>query len=399
MATKEALDVINAAIDQKVEKPAEPAKDEDTDGDTDDTDTGTDGDDAGESQSAGATAPDTDTGRASAADAGADGKDTAAAGKKDAGAGDVPVDGKPGAAAAQPGGKGEKKPDDGKKPDGAAAKKEGEGGEKPKAPAKEPDHLNDPIDSRLKETTQTRIRFLIDTVKERDTEVAQGRELFQSISSTGMSGEELGTMLTYARLVHSDKVEDKRTAFNFLQAELRGLALQLGETSAGVDFLADHPDLKERVEAGTLTDTDARELVLSRERTKANEAAVTRQNETEQEAQAAHAKGNADLTELGRTLQAMDPLYTRKMTVLGSQLKAELSKLHPTKWVEHVRKSYAEFKLPAAPPAPNNGGTPPAGDSEKPQPLRPNKQPSGDGAKQPTSAREALDAALGSMGA
>lgn len=378
MANKEALDALNAAIAPAIQTP-EPAKgDEETpDGDTD-----------GENDE-GASAGEV-------ADPAAGGTD---GGEKPAAAGEPPAkdgkvaDGEKPAVGAKPDDKA-KKPD-GEKPAEGAAKPDDKA---PKAPAKAADPVNDPIPATVSERTRERITSLISTVKTQEVEVRQGRELFESITSTGMTAEELGTMLTYSRLVHSDKVEDKRTAFTFLQSELRGLALQLGETAAGVDLLAEHPDLSEALESGTITEKHAREVALSREQARVTEAGRARQTETAAEAQTAYAAGVAALDDLGTTLRAVDPQYEAKATALQARMPAELKKLHPSKWVAHFRAEYAKLTT-AAPvkPAAPAGGAPAGGDA--PQPLRPNKQPSGDGTKQPTSAREALDAALGGLGA
>jgi len=267
--------------------------------------------------------------------------------------------------------------------------------EKPATPAKAADHLNDPIDPRWKEATRERFQALTTMVRERDAEIAQGRELFTAIESTGMSPEELGTILSYSRLVHSDNIDDRRTAFKFLQGELRGLALQLGETTAGVDIVDEHPDLKEQLEAGQITEAVAREVALSRERAKVETANATRQRETAAEADAARTQAVADMDELGATLADLDPQYEAKAKLLIPKLQPVLSKMHPTQWVAHFRKEYRTFKLPAATVAPANAD--PAAPT-KGQPLRPNKQPSGQGAQQPTSALEAMNAALDGIG-
>lgn len=374
MASKEMLDAVNAAIAPAVvETPAPDTSKED--------DEKEDGDE-GEAL-AGDEKPD--------GEKPAEGKDDEAKEK----GGEPPA--KPAGEPAKDEKPGDKKPDaakpkDGEKPADGAAKPD----DKAKPPAKPTDPVNDPIPATVSERTRERITSLITTVKEQTAEIAQGRELFSAIESTGMNAEELGTMLSYSRLVHSADLADKKKAFTFLQGELRGLALQLGETNVGLDFLAEYPDLREQVDSGAVTEAAAREIALSRERTKVSEQSRARATETEEQAQAAHTAGSAALTDLGMTLRAVDPLYAQKMAAIEPAMKAELAKLHPTKWVEHVRKAYAAYKLPAAPVPPvNNGGTPPG---PKGEPLRPHKQPSGDGAKQPTSAREAMDAALGSLG-
>lgn len=279
----------------------------------------------------------------------------------------------------------EKKPEDGKPADKQADKP---AAEKPLDP------VNDPIPAQVSERTRERITSLIDMVKTRDAELAQHRELFQAIESTGMQPDELGMMLRYARLVHSDKLEDRRAALQILQQEVRGLALQLGEVSVGVNLLDDHPDLKQKFAAGQITEEDAREIALARENARISRAAQARQQQEAQHIAQERSVAIAQLNELGVTLQAIDPLYAQKTAILAPQLKARMAQEPPSRWVALFRDEYLKLKLPAQPAMPAAASQPPV---EKPQPLRPNRQPAGEGQKAPSSPLEALNSALESI--
>lgn len=253
------------------------------------------------------------------------------------------------------------------------------------------DPVNDPIPDTVTDRTKQRIETLIGRVKEAESYKASYDELVGTLSSTGASPEEFGQMVQYMRLVHSDKPEDQRVALQALQAEMRALAMKLGEPVSGVDFLADYPDLQTAVEAQEITAEHAQEIAAAR----AQRAAATQQSQTQaqqqqarQEFQTAVQQAQNGLNALEQKLQS-DPDYRAKYDILVPALRETFRELHPSLWVSTFERAYSNLKLPAAPaPAPR----------PKPaqQPLRP-KQPAGQGAKQPSSVLDAVNSALESM--
>lgn len=272
--------------------------------------------------------------------------------------------------------------------------------EKPKEPPRPVDPVNDPIPVGVAARTSERIQSLIGMVKERDTIVATHHEMMGLISGTGATPDEFGSMVTYMRLVHSDSIEDKRAALKIAQSELRSLAIELGEPVEGYDALAEHADLAERVEAGTLSRADAQEIAVGRTRratTAATNATAVEQARVNAEHQTAVQAGVAELNAYGTEMAAKDPLYGQKYAILvggknadgtkyGGTLTAVISQLHPTKWKATFEAAYKNLRVTAP-----VGGAPVV--TPKQQPLR-QKTPSGDGKKVPTTALEAMNAAL-----
>lgn len=284
-------------------------------------------------------------------------------------------------------------------PDGKPKAKE-ELGPDGKPVAKKADPVNDPVDPRAAPRTKERIESLISMVKERDQQLARADQLLETIEQTGMSPDEFGTMLTYSRLAHSDKAEDQEQAFQFLQAEYRAACIRLGKTDQ-IDLLAEHEDLQNAVKAGDITQAHANELALARTRA----AEATRASQQRNTAKSAEQEYTAAVTAARNELNVLevelrkDPNYKAKYDFLAPLARPVFAGIHPSKWASTFHQMWKDLKtVPAAaaptPPAAAPAGAAPAGG---PAPLRPNRQPAGQGQKQPSSALEALDAALASM--
>lgn len=276
------------------------------------------------------------------------------------------------------------------------AKAEGE--EKPAKEPKPVDPMNDPIDPRWSERTQDRFRALSTMVKERDTAIATQQELFTTIKSTGVTAENFAQTLSFLRAFNSDNIEDRRSAYNFMMSQVKALAADLGEVLPGTNPLEGHKDLTEEVTAGKLTQERAIELATVRNRNKATETAraATGARQTEQQAfETDRIAAVQGLNALQASLRA-DPDYDRKYALLvGSQgepgtMHAVLSAVHPSRWVEVFQKAWTNCRL--GPAAPASVARPAQ------QPMRPNKQPAGQGAAKPNSMAAAIDMALKDMG-
>ena len=279
-------------------------------------------------------------------------------------------------------------------------KKDGDGkpSEGEEKPPKEPkelkpiDPINDPIPQQVSERTRERITSLVAMVKDRDTNLATQQELFTTIKSTGVSPENFAQTLSFLRLFNSEQIEDRRQAYNFMLGQLQHLAGDLGEVLPGTNPLETHKDLTDEVAAGKLTQERAIELATVRNRTKATETARTTTTTRQQEEQAfetARQTAIGELNTLQVALQA-DPNYARKHAILVPALRPVMSRLHPSHWKATFEHAYRDLVLPAAAPvAPRQ-----AAKTNGQQPLRANKQPSGEGSRQPTSMADAISAAL-----
>lgn len=278
-----------------------------------------------------------------------------------------------------------------KAPEGAKAPELGPDG-KPKQPepAKKADPVNDPMDSRWKKQTTERVQSLIDMVKTKDQQLEQADTLFGAIESTGMSPDQLSHMLGYAHARHKGTPEQKKQAYDFLKAELRAVALELGATDS-VDFLADHTDLQEAVAANTITAEYAKEVALARSRTARdtqNATAATAQTAAQQ----AYTSGVNALGAVGSALAKRDGVaaFTAKKDVLVAALKPVFAELAPAKWAQAFQQAYDAMPKPAA------AVVPPVVPPKVPgqQPLRPGTPAGGGGKKEPKNMQEAVFAAF-----
>lgn len=260
------------------------------------------------------------------------------------------------------------------------------------AAAKKVDPVNDPIPNALKPQTKERIQKLINTVKEKDVQIAQVSSQFDEImghiSATKATPQQYGDTLEYLTLVNSGDPTKLEKALNMMVAEVNVLARALGKPVPGVDMLADHKDLQSEIDTGMISRERAMEIATAREQSKMQgqrTANVQQQTQVqEQQAQAINA-GRAALNQLETSLQA-DPAYAAKRSILINSLKPVFNQIHPSKWAETFKAAYDNLNLPAAP-------RPAALKIPSNIPLRA-KTPSGGGAAAATSLLDAVSNSL-----
>ena len=359
----------------------DPKRETSTDTTTDDTrDPGTQGADEAtlESVIEGAIAPQEDEQRPDqgAEGAGEGGGEKAAENASDASSGDGrdEPEGEPAPEGkADADGKGDEAPESG---DGKAGKAE-----------EDDDEDEEAFLASLSERAQKRFKALTERVRQAEEQLGAWREVLES---TGANDQELAALIEYARLIHSPNREDKRRALEMIEREREALARELGEALPGVDPLAEHPDLKKRVEAMELGMDDA--LAIARARRLERELAEQqeRQQMTARE-QAEMEAAIGQLNALGAELEQRDPDYRRKIEILSAeQIPWIKANLPPRLWPEAVRVAYEqlsramEHAAAAAAPKP---------DPQR-QPLR--ATPGAGGAqKVPTTMEQAIAQALG----
>jgi hypothetical protein len=283
-------------------------------------------------------------------------------------------------------------------PDGtwkkAEAKAEPKVDEKKEPPKKDP--INDPIPKDLKKETSERIRTLIDTTKtataERD-EIKQNFDyMVNGIQATGASPEQYGETLSWLALFNSRDPVQQEKALELVESVAERLATLLGKERVVGDSLAAHADLKEAVRTGKLTAEYAKEIARTRNgqqfRTELTTSATQAEQQRQQAAQEEH-NGRTALTELENTLRATDPDYEAKKAILVPALKATMASVPWSQKAAKFQEAYRTLNIPkaAAPVKPRMPVN---------QPLRA-KQPSGGGVKQPSSALDAMGAALANM--
>lgn len=300
-------------------------------------------------------------------------------------------------AAAEAAAKKSEKPEGEQTPEEKAAAEAAAAAAKKKSDPKPLDALNDPIPPGASERTKERITSLVTMVKDKDTAlekaVGERDELIQQVASTGVTPENFANTLTILALFNSPRREDKKQAFDALLSQVKALANEIGEVLPGSDPLDGHADLAAEVQAQKLTKERAAEIARSRNQQKAAATLNERTAAEERTYQAARTQAVGDLNELGQTLAVTDPAFAQKAPLVTEKLKPIFARLHPSQWYQRYVKEYREFKLPAA-----AAKLPAAPAAPAQQPLRANKQPSGQGKKQPTSALEAMEAALGGLG-
>jgi len=281
------------------------------------------------------------------------------------------------------------KPAEGAKPGEAAkpadAAKAADPAGKPK------DAINDPIDARLKPETKARIESLVSTAKDLTAQLNTARadlnDLVASIQETRSSPEQYGQALDYLRMVNSGNPAELRKCLDFMQREVQALAMQLGVAAPGVDFLAEHADLQEKVRDGALSDEDAREIAAGRARAKFETAsgdAAARASQ-QQAAVATQRRAGADaLNAWERETAGKDPSFAAKRETLKVELTKQLPNFQPNQWASVAAMIYKSLAAPAPVPAP---ATRPV--SGQNQPLRANN-PAGGTTAAPKSLEDAI---------
>ena len=195
----------------------------------------------------------------------------------------------------------------------------------------------------------------------------------------------------YLSAVNSGTVEGLQRAHEIMSNELSVLAKALGKSAPGLyDPLADHADLRDRVQDGKLSEADVHELAEARASTKlvtAQDSLKTAQGKE----QTVIKNALEQVKTLGAQLKAADPTgFDTKLPFLETIIKSAVSSgSPPDRWVSMIQEAY--LALPAINPAPKPVDPKPA----VPDPLRPgNIHASGDLDKEPGNVMEAVDAAL-----
>jgi len=289
---------------------------------------------------------------------------------------------------------GEKKDDATETPEAKAAREKAEAD----AAKKEPDHINDPIDERLSERAQDRIRGLVAFVKERDEALQVQGALITSIQDTGASPEQFAEMIGFMRAANSGTPEGLEHAYQMLRTSLRTISVQLGKPLPEVDLMSDpaNADLAQAVKYGQITKGHADELAVAREQKKFSDAQRTSaaaKTKTDTDAKTEKDAAISDLNTLGQQLSKDDKDYQRKFDLIVPSLKAAFANIRPNQWKATFEAAYKAVKLPAvAAPAAAAAVVPAV---KKPQPIRPVQPAGGAGAKTgPKSMLEALSSGM-----
>ncbi len=257
---------------------------------------------------------------------------------------------------------------------------------------KKPDPINDPIPKDLKQETQDRMRSLVKIAKEREAELTQSRETFDTvingIKATGSTPEQYGEALSWLSLFNSPKVEDRKAAYELVEQVADRMATLLGIDRAVSDPLKGHQDLIDAVKGGKATMEMAKEVARTRNANKFTgdiNAGQQRQQQTEQQARAEHEQAKTDLNTFDKEMRAKDPLYDAKRKLIVPILQPLFKTIPKSQWAQAYKQAYAQARV--QPKGKINGA--PRG-----QPLRANKNPAGGQSRAPSSALEAMNAGI-----
>lgn len=248
---------------------------------------------------------------------------------------------------------------------------------KPATPA-DPKALDLTPPEGINERSKTRWTALADQAKlvpelerratEAETALTGVREL---VAQSGLQPDEFQGMLTMGRLYKSSDPKELQAALEQLDGLRADLATRLGVDAPGVDVLAQHADLKAKVDGMTLSREDALEIV----RLRGTAAQANQATAATQEMQQFQQTVKAAATEMDATLaaRAATPGHAEKVAFIKSQLadpkriQEFVTTYQPHQWKAAVLMMYDAYTPPApASVVPNT-----------PQPLRPGHVSSG----------------------
>ncbi len=268
----------------------------------------------------------------------------------------------------------------------------GEGAQEEAAVTDE-DDLYAPLPEDVKEKTRERFNKLVESHKALSSQLETMREendgFREVIRYSQATPEEFNQLVEYSRLVKSGDLGNLKAALRILDEQRAGIARLLNEPVAGVDQLADFPDLRQRVETAELSEQDAIEIAALRRR----EAAIRSQQQAaaQEQQQAASlqqqvAAAQQEIVALASQWQANDIDYPKKHERLMAKAQEIAATYPPHLWKQALTDYYDAMQVASPPPS-----APPQENS--PQPLRP--QSGGGGKPVPQSMLQAVEQALG----
>ena len=199
--------------------------------------------------------------------------------------------------------------------------------------------------------------------------------------------EQLNEALHLIRAINSNDPGVLEKAYGALEQELAAIGKRIGREAPGYDPLAEHQDLREAVEVGDMTRKHAAEVAKARALAAQHQAAAQQHQQqatSQQQAQHAQQAALAEVNELNARLKAEDPAgFAHRVKAIDY---AEIRKHPPHLWAAKIEAAYWR----AAPPAPKVPAAP--------SPLRPSAAGGRAMTSKPTSALEAVEAALSEAG-
>lgn len=228
--------------------------------------------------------------------------------------------------------------------------KPGDPAKPPVKPAEKPDALT-AMPEGLTPKAQERFQALANTNKELSSKVQEYEPIVQSalglqetFREHGVKREQFDQAMQVVGLMNRGDLEGAQRA---LEQQLRLISLHTGKPIGAVDALAEHPDLRDRVNNLQLTEADAIELARGRMVNGARQQQETQQREVQQretQEQQAHDQGVLAVDKFCKDKMATDLDYARIEPILQKQIGALLKGVHPSRYAAIVEKTYDMIK-------------------------------------------------------
>lgn len=234
-------------------------------------------------------------------------------------------------------------------------------------PAKTPEQEDAELLTGIKsERGRARVAQIIEERKAAQGEVAAVREL---VHAAGMTAESFGQHIEFSRLANSNDPDDLKRAAQMLEQTRADLYRRLGQDAPGVDVLADHPDLAQRVQNLEMP----RETALEVAKMRREQQAIQQQRAQVQAQEQETAQFNQAVAQAQQSLEsyvqtrAHEIDHPARMKALETyfadprKLQEFATTYQPSQWPAAIRMLYDNVPVapPArrAPPAPISGRT------------------------------------------
>lgn len=215
----------------------------------------------------------------------------------------------------------------------------------------------------LNDSARDRFQKLAQRARNHEREATEFKGQYEQLTSVirdaGATPDDMQAFLSFTA---ARKAGNLDAALDILDAQRKDIAIASGRAVPGVDLLALHPDLKERVATFNLAQDTAEEIARAREQvTQAQSQEAQRQQLAQQQAQtaqqqqatqAAQHKAAQEVGQLEAQWRASDPDFAIKEPMLREQVTHIASTFPPEQWAQQIRWGYETIGKLAASAAP-----------------------------------------------
>lgn len=218
----------------------------------------------------------------------------------------------------------------------------------------------------LKAKAAERFRELTSTLKAKESEIEPLRQASQKLAEwdgflqqSGVPPEQLGMMIEVGKALNGTNLVAKGKAFDTMLTTIQQLGQELGRDVPGlIDPLAQHPDLKQAVENGDITEAFAKKTAQDRAQAALNNRTLETTTAAQSYEQAV--TGAYDqIRQLGQNLKhgnaqlgvAADPFFDAKYAMLVPMLSVMEETVPPAQWPTYVARLWSQLPTPSVPAA------------------------------------------------